>query len=63
MVYGNRRLYVLTGALDSKQKSKGKKLEKWEQEFYDQNRKTVDIQVRLTEEEKEEERRLNELLR
>lgn len=44
-------------------KSKGKKLEKWEQEFYDQNRKTVDIQVRLTEEEKEEERRLNELLR
>lgn len=44
-------------------KSKGKTLEKWEQEFYDQNRKMVDIQVRLTEEEKEEERRLNELLR
>ena len=44
-------------------KSRGKNLEKWEQEFYDRNRKTVDIQVRLTEEEKEEERRLNELLR
>lgn len=43
-------------------KASGKPLEKWEQEFYAENRKIVDIQVRLTEEEKEAERRLNELL-
>ena len=44
-------------------KAKGKQLEKWEQEFYSENRKIVDIQVRLTEEEKEAERRLNEMLK
>lgn len=43
-------------------KSKGKPLEKWEQEFYSENRKVVDIQVRLTDEEKEQERLLNQLL-
>jgi len=43
-------------------KAAGKPLEKWEQEFYSQNKKIVDIQVKLTEEEKEAERRLNELL-
>ena len=43
-------------------KSKGKKLEDWEQEFYSANRNMCDIQVRLTEEELEQERRLNELL-
>lgn len=40
----------------------GKNLEKWEQEFYAKNRRMVDIQPRLTEEEKENERRLNALL-
>lgn len=44
-------------------KAKGKPLEKWEQEFYSANRKICDIQVRLTDAEKEEERRLNELLK
>ena len=43
-------------------KKKGKKLEKWEQEFYAANKSMVDIRERLTEEEKEAERRLNELL-
>ena len=43
-------------------KANGKKLEKWEQEFYSENKKMVDIQVRLSEEEKEQERMLNELL-
>lgn len=43
-------------------RASGKPLEKWEQEFYSKNKKLVDIQVRLTEEEKEAERRLNELL-
>ena len=43
-------------------KASGKAREKWEEEFYSKNRKMVDIQVRLTEEEKEIERRLNELL-
>lgn len=44
-------------------KALGKPLEKWEQEFYSQNKKICDIQLKLTEEEKEAERRLNELLK
>ena len=44
-------------------KAKGKQLEKWEQEFYNTNKKICDIQIKLTAEEIEEERRLNELLR
>ncbi len=43
-------------------KSKHKKLESWEQEFYDANRKICDIQIRLTERDKEIERRLNAML-
>lgn len=45
----------------SKQK-KQKKLEKWEQEFYNVNRKIVDIQPRLTAEEKAHVEWLNSLL-
>lgn len=45
----------------SKQK-KQKKLEKWEQEFYNANRKIVDIQPRLTAEEKAHVEWLNSLL-
>ena len=44
-------------------KSKGKKLEKWEQEFYDQNKRLVDIKPKLTEEEKAAEEWLNNFLR
>ena len=44
-------------------KASGKPLEKWETEFYTENKRLIDIPVRLTEEEKEAERRLNELLR
>lgn len=44
-------------------KAEGKKLEKWEQEFYNKNKKTVDIQPKLTEEEKEMEKWLNEFLK
>ena len=43
-------------------RASGKQLEKWEQEFYSANRNLVDIPIKLTEEEKEAERRLNELL-
>ena len=43
-------------------KAKGKQLEKWEQDFYSENKDICDIQIKLTEEEKEAERRLNELL-
>lgn len=35
-------------------KIKGKKLEKWEQEYYSENKKIIDIQKKLTDEEKEE---------
>lgn len=44
-------------------KAKGKKLEEWEQEFYSANRDVCDIKQKLSEEEKEAERRLNELLK
>jgi len=53
--------YSTVLSIRSKRKS-GKKLEKWEQEFYAKNKKTVDIQPRLTEAEKEIEERLNKLL-
>ena len=47
-------------------KSKGKKLEKWEQEFYNSNRKIVDIHERMSVSDKkrleEAERKLNEIL-
>ena len=44
-------------------KADGKKLEKWEQEFYDKNKKMVDIKPKMTEEEKEMESWLNEFLK
>ena len=34
-------------------RAKGKKLEKWEQEFYQENKKMIDLPQNLTEEEKE----------
>nr|DAQ06922.1 MAG TPA: hypothetical protein [Caudoviricetes sp.] len=43
-------------------KMKGKKLEKWEKEFYSQNKSLVDLKARYTAEELEEQRRLNEIL-
>lgn len=43
-------------------RAKGKKLEKWEAEFYKDNKKMCDIQPRLTQAEKEAEERLNKLL-
>lgn len=47
-------------------RNKGKKLEKWEQEFYTANRAMVDIQRRMSDEEKAEqeawEERMNALL-
>ena len=43
-------------------KAKGKKLEKWETEFYRENKKIIDLTQKLTEEEKEEKARLNALL-
>lgn len=33
-------------------KARGKKLEKWEQEYYRENRNTVDIKPKLSEDEK-----------
>lgn len=36
-----------------KKRAKGKKLEKWEEEFYRENRKTVDLPLNLTPEEEE----------
>lgn len=57
--------YSTVLSIRSKQKH-GKKLEKWEQEFYRENKKLVDIQPKVSAEEKaryeEFERRLIELL-
>ena len=43
-------------------RKKGKKLEEWEREFYSANKRIVDLQPRLSEEEQEIKRRLSELL-
>lgn len=43
-------------------KSKGQKLEKWEQDFYRDNKNTVDLQRKYSKEEMEEIDRLNALL-
>lgn len=43
-------------------KIKGKRLEKYEQEFYQENKQLVDLKKRYTEEELEEQKRLNALL-
>lgn len=43
-------------------KKKGKKLEKWEKEFYQQNKKIVDIRVKGTERSDEEKEALRKLL-
>lgn len=40
----------------------GKKLEKWEQELYRENKASVDIQKRYSAEEMEEQERLKKLL-
>ena len=42
-------------------KSKGQKLEKWEQKFYQENKAMCDIKTKLSEEEMEEQRLLDEL--
>ena len=42
-------------------KAKGKKLDKWEREFYAENKQLIDIKKKLTEEEMEEEKLLTEL--
>lgn len=44
-------------------KNKGKKLEKWEQDFYKNNKDLIDLKRTYTEEEKEEMKRLNELFK
>lgn len=44
-------------------KSKGKKLEKYEQDFYQENKKMIDFKVRLTAEEQAEVDYWNELLK
>nr|DAG86496.1 MAG TPA: hypothetical protein [Caudoviricetes sp.] len=43
-------------------KSKGKKLEKWEREFYADNKKIIDFVKKYSEEEKEEQERLKAIL-
>lgn len=43
-------------------RSKGKKLEKWEEEYYRENKKIVDIQVKLSQEEQDELEELKKLL-
>lgn len=45
-----------------KKKAQGKQLEKYEQEYYFENREMIDLPVKYSEEEKEEIRRYRELL-
>lgn len=43
-------------------KSKGKKLEKWEQDFYQEHKEMVDIKTRYSDEEQFQIDKLNDLL-
>lgn len=43
-------------------KAKGKKLEKWEQDFYRDNKQLIDLQIKYTEEEREEKEELLKIL-
>lgn len=43
-------------------KAKGKKLEKYEREFYNENKKLIDLQARLTDEEKQQKAALEKWL-
>lgn len=43
-------------------KSKGKKLEKWEKEFYTQNKNLIDLKKKYSEEEKQEQKELLAML-
>lgn len=43
-------------------KAKGKKLESYEKEFYRENKSLIDIKIKYTDEEKEEQERLKKLL-
>lgn len=43
-------------------KAKGEKLDKWEEKFYKENRKTIDIKTRLSDEEQAYKDALNEML-
>lgn len=55
---------IYASVLSIRQKrAKGKKLEKWESEFWKNNREICVLATRLTEEEQEEKERLNALLR
>ena len=55
---------VFSSALAIRQKkAKHKKLEKYEQEFYRENKSLIDIQPRLSAEEQAEIDRLNEMLK
>ena len=43
-------------------KARGKKLEKWEKEYWEQNKALCQLRPRLTDEEKAEKERLNAIL-
>ena len=55
-------LFAQIVAIRSKKK-KGKKLEKWEQEFYREHRDLIDLKKRYTKEELEEQERLQNILK
>ncbi len=57
---GEGRLSMLVSIRDKLRR--GKKLEKWEQEFYRENKDRVDLKVRYTAEEMAEQERLKKLL-
>lgn len=45
-----------------RKKAKGEKLEKWEQQYYRENRAVIDLKKRYSKEELEEQKRLEEML-
>lgn len=61
VVYGNRRKHFATVVGLRDKKKRGKKLEKWEQEFYKNNKSLVDLKVKQIERSEEEKEELREL--
>lgn len=62
MEIDNKSLYSHVLSIRTK-KAKGRKLEKWEQEFYRENKSLIDIKKKLTPEEEEQEKLLEEMFK
>lgn len=62
LFFGNRRGTFFTSCQYPHEKIEGKKLEKWEREFYSEHKEMIDLKRAVSGEEQAEIDRLNKLL-